>query len=124
MKNKMKTIALAGALGMTILLSGCGSVSSQNVIPESVSGYKYQQNELVKNLEFEMEHLQRAARNRCRYCGYGVKSTQDGKDAIAFLFFWPALFLTDNNSAQAAQLATLRGEFEAANRVYSRKCID
>ena len=120
--GKIKTIALAGALGMTILLSGCGSVSSQNVIAESVSGYKFNKMS-CSDLEFEMDYLQRAARTAAGVVDT-VKATQDGKDAIAFLFFWPALFLTDDNKPQAAELARLKGEFEAANRIYSRKCVE
>ena len=71
-------------------------------------------------IEAEISHLQRAA----SVAGGVVdkkKSSQQGKGAAAFLFFWPALFIIDNNSLEAQKYARLQGEYEAAKKSHRKK---
>jgi len=71
-------------------------------------------------LEGEIDHLQRSASQAA-----GVvdkkKSSQQGKSAAAFLLFWPALFIVDDNSIEAQKYARLKGEYEAALREHRKK---
>jgi len=117
--NISNGIKLVVAGSLSIVLASCGNVTSSEVIADSVSGYEYN-NMTCKELEGEMDHLERAGS-----AAAGVvdsrKNTQDGKNAAAFLFFWPALFLTDDNSSEANKYARIKGEFDAAQRAYRRK---
>jgi len=114
--NKLLVVGVMGSV--LVLLSGCNNVTSTEVIADNVSGYKYN-SMTCKELEGEMDYLERAGS-----AAAGVvdsrKSTQDSKNAAAFLFFWPAMFLTDDNSLEAQKYARLKGEFDAAERAYRK----
>jgi hypothetical protein len=118
----MKKINLFPILVSTLVvlsLSGCGNVSSNQVIADSVSSYEYD-NMTCSAIEAEISHLQRAAS-----AAGGVvdnkKSSQQGKGAAAFLLFWPALFIIDDNSLEAQKYARLKGEYEAASKAHRKK---
>jgi hypothetical protein len=100
-------------------LSGCGNVSSNQVIADSVSSYEYDSMS-CSSIEAEISYLQKAASEAS-----GVvdkkKSSQEGKGAAAFLLFWPALFIIDDNSLEAQKYARLKGEYEAALKAHRKK---
>ena len=48
-------------------------------------------------------------------------SSAKGKNAAAFILFWPALFLIDDNSTEAQQYARKKGEYEAVQRTHRKK---
>ena len=106
------------AISTVALISGC-SVSSDEVIAESVGSYQY--NKMTcSELEGEMDHLQNAAAAAAGVVDERYK-TQTGKDVAAVLLFWPALFIIDDNKPEARRLARLKGEFEAAENTYRRR---
>ena len=119
MKIKFKYFALFLALGVSMLLSGCNNVSSSEVIAENVSTYKF--NDMAcSELEGEIDYLRSAASS----AGAVVdkkKSSATGKNAAAFILFWPALFLIDDNSIEAQKYSSLKGEYEAAMRAHRAK---
>ena len=118
----MKKINLFPILISTLVvlsLSGCGNVSSNQVIADSVSTYEYD-NMTCSAIEVEISHLQRAASD-----AGGVvdkkKSSQQGKGVASVLLFWPALFIIDDNSLEAQKYARLKGEYEAAEKAHRIK---
>ena len=115
--NKYLTFGLAASI--IVVLSGCNNVASNEVIADNVSGYEYD-NMTCSALESEIDYLQRSASSAA-----GVvdkkKSSQSGKSAAAFIFFWPALFIVDDNSLEAQKYARLQGEYEAALRAHRKK---
>ena len=117
--NIKKYLAFGLAVSSTVVLYGCNNVASNEVIADSVSSYAYN-NMTCSELEAEIDHLQRSASQAA-----GVvdkkKSSQQGKSAAAFLFFWPALFIVDDNSLEAQKYASLKGEYEAALREHRKK---
>ena len=117
--NINKYLAFGLAVSLTVVLSGCNNVASNEVIADSVSSYAYK-NMTCSELEGEIDHLQRAASQAA-----GVvdkkKSSQGKKSAAAFILFWPALFIVDDNSLEAQKYASLQGEYEAALREHRKK---
>ena len=92
----MKKINLFPILISTLVvlsLSGCGNVSSNQVIADSVSTYEYD-NMTCSAIEAEISHLQRSASEAAGVVD-NKKSSQQGKGAAAVLLFWPALFIID-----------------------------
>ena len=117
----MKKILLIIAISSTIALTGCGNKKVSEIIPDVVSGYKYKKMS-CDELEHEIDFLQRSA-NKAAGIVDSIKDTQDDKDVAAFLLFWPALFLTDDNKAEAQKYSELKGEHEAALRAHRiNKC--
>ena len=115
--NKYFTFGVAASLAL--IVSGCNNVSSTEVIAQSASTYEYS-DMTCSELEVEMEYLSNAANSAGTVVDKKHSSVQ-GKNAAAFLFFWPALFLIDDNSVEAQQYAKLKGEYAAAKRVHRRK---
>ena len=114
-----KIIYFVIATFTAISLTGCGNVSSNEIIADSVSSYEYDSMS-CSAIEAEISHLQRAAS-----AAGGIvdkkKSSQQGKGALAFLFFWPVLFIIDDNSLEAQKYARLQGEYEAAKKSHRKK---
>ena len=104
---------------LIFILSGCSSVSSDEVIADSVSGYEYDKM-TCSQIESEIAYLQKSVSQAS-----GVvdkkKSSQGKKSAAAFLLFWPALFIVDDNSLEAQKYSRLKGEYEGALRVHRKK---
>lgn len=117
LENKMKFI-ISLAILSTVILTGCNRTSSE-VIADNVDGYKFN-NMSCTEIRSELSHLQQQANNVSGIVDER-KNTQDGKNVAAVLLFWPALFLIDNNAPEARKYAQIKGEHEAAKRVYSRK---
>ena len=118
----MKKINLFPILISTLVvlsLSGCGNVSSNQVIADSVSTYEYD-NMTCSAIEAEISHLQRSASEAAGVVD-NKKSSQQGKGAAAVLLFWPALFIIDDNSLEAQKYARLKGEYEAAEKAHRIK---
>ena len=117
--NIYKYLTFGLAVSLTVVLSGCNNVASNEVIADSVSSYEYD-NMTCSEIEGEIDHLQRAAS-----AASGVvdkkKSTQQGKMAASILLFWPIAFIIDDNSLEAQKYARLKGEYEAALRIHSKK---
>ena len=117
--NIQKYLIFGLAVSLIVVLSGCNNVASNEVIADSVSSYAYK-NMTCSELEGEIDHLQRAASQAA-----GVvdkkKSSQGKKSAAAFILFWPALFIVDDNSLEAQKYASLQGEYEAALREHRKK---
>ena len=115
--NKYLTFGLAASI--IVILSGCNNVSSNEVIADNVSGYKYD-DMTCSALESEIDYLQRSASSAA-----GVvdkkKSSQTGKMTAAILLFWPVAFIVDNNSLEAQKYARLKGEHEAALKSHRKK---
>lgn len=116
--KSVNLLKISSIIILAFITQSC-SVSSDEVMPDHITGYEY--NKMTcSELEGEMDYLQRAANDAAGIVDQR-KDTQDGKDAAAFLFFWPALFFTDTNAPEAKKYAQLKGEFEAAKRVHRRK---
>ena len=117
--NINKYLAFGLAISLTVVLSGCNNVASNEVIADSVSTYGYE-NMTCSQIESEIDHLQRAASQAA-----GVvdkkKSSQSGKMTAAILLFWPVAFIVDDNSLEAQKYARLQGEYEAALRSHRNK---
>ena len=117
--NIKKCLIFGLAVSLTVVLSGCNNVASNEVIADSVSSYAYK-NMTCSELEAEIDHLQRAASSAS-----GVvdkkKSTQQGKMAASILLFWPVAFIIDDNSLEAQKYARLKGEHEAALKSHRKK---
>ena len=117
--NIYKYLTFGLAVSLTVVLSGCNNVASNEVIADSVSSYEYDKM-TCSEIEGEIDHLQRAASQAA-----GVvdkkKSSQGKKSAAAFILFWPALFIVDDNSLEAQKYARLKGEYDAALREHRKK---
>ena len=117
--NIYKYLTFGLAVSLTVVLSGCNNVASNEVIADSVSTYEYE-NMTCSEIESEIDHLQRAASTAA-----GVvdkkKSKQQGKMTAAILLFWPVAFIVDDNSLEAQKYGRLKGEYEAALRIHRKK---
>jgi hypothetical protein len=105
---------------LSTVLAGCAS-KAENIAAAYVSPLQYQ--------TYSCPQLgEEAARIASR--ANQVAGVQDGKatnDAVAtgvgVIIFWPALFLIKGDSATAAELARLKGEIEAIEKVsVQKKC--
>jgi len=101
-----------------LTLKGC-SISSDEVVAVDMSTYPFRSLS-CEELTREMKYLRKQADLSAGVVDKKMK-TQGAKDVAAFLFFWPALPFIDNNSKEARKYAELKGEFKAAERVFSRK---
>ena len=96
------------------ILVGCASSSSE-IKAAYVSPLQYQ-NLSCLQIGQEMERVSRRAAEAA-----GVQDAQKSQDgwatAGAVILFWPAAFFIKGDGQNAAELARLKGEFEALERV-------
>jgi hypothetical protein len=101
-----------------LLVAGCAS-SSDAVKPAYVSPLQYQ-GLTCHQIAAEMERVSRRASEAS-----GVQDSQRTSDqwatAGAIILFWPAAFLVKGDGNNAAELARLKGEFEALEKVSIEK---
>jgi len=116
-----KAIFLSGVISFSVFLTGCtGGTSSNMVIADTVSGYKYTKMS-CDELEYELEFLSKKAKKAGAVVD-SVKDEQMAKNAGAFLFCWICAPFIDTNDAEAAKLAEIKGEVEAIERELNKKC--
>ena len=117
--NTNKYLIFGVAVSFALVLSGCNNVKSSEVISQNVSTYEYS-DMTCSQLEGEMVFLNNAA-NSAGNVVDKKNSSAKGKNAAAFILFWPALFLIDDNSTEAQQYARKKGEYEAVQRTHRKK---
>lgn len=116
-----KAVLLSIAVSFSVFLAGCeGGTSSNMVVADSVSGFKYTKMS-CDELGYEMDFLERKAKKMGAVVDE-VKQSQQNKNAAAFLFCWICAPFIDTNSAEAAKLAEIKGEVEAVDRELYKKC--
>jgi hypothetical protein len=97
----------------SIVTAGCAS-SSSDVKASYVSPLQYQQFN-CQQIGAEGERVSRRAAEAS-----GAQDAKASNDAVAtgvaLVLFWPAVFLVKGDGQNAAELARLRGEFEALER--------
>jgi hypothetical protein len=105
-------------LPLYILLAGCAS-SSAEIRPSYVSPLQYQ-NLSCQQLGAEAERVSRRASEVA-----GVQDSNKTSDAwvtgAAIVLFWPAAFFVKGDGQAAAELARLKGEFEAIEQASIQK---
>lgn len=106
------------------VLMGCGALigcasSSTDIKPAYVSPLQYQ-SLTCEQIGLEMERVSRRAAEAA-----GVQDSNRTQDAwvtaAAIVVFWPAAFMVKGDGQNAAELARLKGEFEALERVSIEK---
>jgi hypothetical protein len=102
-----------------LLIAGCAS-SSDAIKPAYVSPLQYQ-GLTCPQIGAEMERVSRRASEAA-----GVQDAKRTQDQLAtgaaIIIFWPAAFFVGGDGPSAAELARLKGEFEAleqASLIYS-----
>ncbi|BBB23457.1 lipoprotein [Isorropodon fossajaponicum endosymbiont JTNG4] len=110
----LTSLAVLSALTLT----GCNT-SSSHVMADNMDGYEFS-NMNCEEIRAELLHLQYTANNAAEIVD-DIASSQDSKNVAAFLLFWPALFLIEDNSLEARKYAQIKGKYEAAKRIYRRK---
>ncbi len=108
------------AAGVAACLAGCAS-SSSDVVASYVSPLAYERHSCTQ-LQQEAERISARA--------VQLSGSQDGartRDTIAttvgVIVFWPALFAVRGDNATTAELARMKGEMEAIERVsIQKKC--
>ena len=99
-------------------LTGCASSSSE-IKAAYISPIQYQ-NLTCPQIGQEMERVSRRASEAA-----GVQDSQKSQDgwvtAGAIILFWPAAFFIKGDGQNAAELARLKGEFEALERASIEK---
>jgi len=110
---------LGSALLLMGLAIGACAKKSENVAASYVSPLAYQHFHCRQLAEEAGRISQRAAELS------GVQDRKRTGDIVAttaaIIVFWPAAFLVGGDDAQTAELARLKGEFEAIQRVSSEK---
>src|SRR5262245_745775 len=105
-------------LPLCALIAGCAS-SSAEVRPSYVSPLQYQ-NLSCQQLGAEAERVSRRASEVS-----GVQDSNKTSDAwvtgAAIVLFWPAAFFVKGDGPTAAELARLKGEFEAIEQASIQK---
>jgi hypothetical protein len=105
-------------LPFCVLLSACAS-SSAEIRPSYVSPLQYQ-NLSCQQLGAEAERVSRRASEVA-----GVQDSNKTSDAwvtgAAIVLFWPAAFFVKGDGQTAAELARLKGEFEAIEQASIQK---
>ena len=103
---------------LCMLLAGCAS-SSEAIKASYVSPLQYQ-GLTCTQIGAEMERVSRRASEVS-----GVQDSQRSSDqwatAGAIILFWPAAFLVKGDGNTAAELARLKGEFEALEQAGIQK---
>ena len=111
--------SLTWALLLMGLTLGACAKKSENVAASYVSPLAYQQFNCRQLAEEAGRVSQRAAELS------GVQNRKRTGDIVAttaaIIVFWPAAFLVSGDEAQTAELARLKGEFEAIQRVSVEK---
>lgn len=114
----MKRFVTWALLLMGLMLGACAK-KSENVAASYVSPLAYQQFNCRQLAEEAGRVSQRAAELS------GVQNRKRTGDIVAttaaIIVFWPAAFLVSGDDAQTAELARLKGEFEAIQRVSVEK---
>jgi len=109
--------SIAVLMGCAALI-GCAS-SSADIKPAYVSPLQYQ-SLTCEQIGLEMERVSRRAAEAA-----GVQDSNRTQDAwvtaAAIVVFWPAAFMVKGDGQNAAELARLKGEFEALERVSIEK---
>jgi outer membrane murein-binding lipoprotein Lpp len=108
------------AAAASCILAGCASSSSE-IKAAYVSPLQYQ-NLNCQQIGQEMERVSRRAAEAS-----GVQDAQKSQDgwvtAGAIILFWPAAFFIKGDGQNAAELARLKGEFEALEKMgIERNC--
>jgi hypothetical protein len=108
------------AIVFVALATGCAS-KAENITAAYVSPLQYQKYD-CRQLAEEASRISARAQQVA-----GVQDAKATNDAVAtgvgVVIFWPALFLIKGDSTTAAELARLRGEIEAIERVaIEKKC--
>ena len=105
---------VGGSALVAFAIAGCAS-SSEAIKPAYVSPLQYQ-NFTCQQIGAEMERVSRRASEAA-----GVQDSQRTSDqwatAGAVVLFWPAAFLVKGDGNNAAELARLKGEFEALEKI-------
>jgi hypothetical protein len=105
-------------LPLCVLIAGCAS-SSAEIKPSYVSPLQYQ-NLSCQQLGAEAERISRRASEAA-----GVQDANRTNDAwvtgAAIVLFWPAAFFVKGDGPAAAELARLKGEFEAIEHASIQK---
>ncbi len=100
------------------LLAGCAS-SSGEIRPTYVSPIQYQHH-TCRQLGAEAERVSRRASDAAGV--QDAKRTQDQwATGAAIVVFWPAAFFVGGDGQNAAELARLKGEFEAIEQAAIQK---
>lgn len=99
-------------------LAGCAS-SASDVMPSYVSPLQYQ-NLTCQQIGAEAERVSQRASQLA-----GVQDEKSTNDAVAtgvgLVLFWPSLFFIKGDGQTAAELARLRGEFDALEKMSIEK---
>ena len=105
-------------LPLCVFIAGCASSSSE-IKSSYVSPLQYQ-NLSCQQLGAEAERVSRRASEAA-----GVQDTNRTSDAwvtgAAIVLFWPAAFFVKGDGQNAAELARLKGEFEAIEQASIQK---
>jgi len=113
MRNLRKVMSFAA-----LALAGCAS-SAAEIKPSYVSPLQYQHLSCPQ-IAAEAERVSRRAAEAS-----GVQDQNSSRDAWttagAIILFWPAAFFVKGDGQNAAELARLKGEFEALERVSIEK---
>ena len=101
-----------------VALGGCAS-SSENVTGSYISPLQYQSYSCQQLSEEAQRISSRVAQSS------GVQDQKRTSDAVAttaaVIIFWPAAFLVSGNDQNTAELARLKGEFEALEKASIQK---
>ena len=104
--------------GCAALLAGCAS-SSDKISASYISPLQYQNYTCAQLAEEAQRVSSRAAQTA------GVQDQKASSDAVAtgvaIVLFWPAAFMIGGNDQTTAELARLKGEFEAVEKVSIQK---
>jgi hypothetical protein len=116
----MLTTKKIATLASVLAIVGCAS-RAENISAAYVSPLQYQNYNCAQLSEEASRIASRAAQVA------GVQDSKATNDAVAtgvgVIIFWPALFLIKGDSTTAAELARLKGEMEAIERVsIEKKC--
>jgi len=113
-----KVAPLVALAGVCAVAMGCAK-RSEDVTAAYVSPLQYQQYTCTQLAAEASRVSQRAAELS------GVQDTKRTRDkvatAAAVIVFWPAAFLVSGDDAQTAELARLKGEFNAIQEVSIQK---
>lgn len=105
-------------LPLCALLAGCAS-SSDAIKASYISPLQYQ-NHTCQQLGAEAERVSRRASEAAGV--QDAKRTQDQwATGAAIVIFWPAAFFVGGDGPNAAELARLKGEFEAIEQASIQK---
>lgn len=105
---------------ITLLLAGCAK-SSGEIRGSYISPIQYQSYD-CQQIGAEMQRVSMHANEAA-----GVQDNKADSDALvtaaAIVVFWPAAFFVGGDGQNAAELARLKGEFEALERAgIEKKC--